>query len=581
MDDPLADRTVMPARTWHAVVIVACLAAACVCTWPLVLQLGSAVPLGTESAATIPLFDVWTLWWGGQRLWHGFADLWNAPIFHPTAGTFAFSEPLLLPGLLAAPLFALHAPPALAHNLVLLVVLAGNGICACRLARALGVPRLPALLTGVLMVNLPFFAKLQGELPLLAIFGMLLALDGLVRFGAAGRTLQAITAGLGVLAQALCCQQLALFSLIFIAGAALIALGERRWDRRAAGQLCGVAAIVALVLAAIARVPLAVHAQLGFGRDVDLVQSLSAWPRDFLSRPAHALVGFPSREDTSAFTQGLFPGLLVLALAIWGAVAPSPQGRWRAWRWYCAGACGVGFLLALGLNLSIGGAQPIALLRRLPGFVEIRSVFRAAVFVQLHLVLLAGFGLSALARRLAGLRPSWSLPAVVAAVGLLAALENLSLPAPLLTVSGRGRDESNAFLARQPPGTVVAHVPFAAGGDVDQLAVEAWRMLDQIDHGQPLVNGYASHFPALHRELLFAMAGAFPDHTLACGLRRVFGADLLVVDQFWLADHRAGFAALATMLHQEYSDDATIIYRLQPSGEECPPMRADIGAPPQ
>jgi hypothetical protein len=127
---------------------------------------------------------------------------------------------------------------------------------------------------------------------------------------------------------------------------------------------------------------------------------------------------------------------------------------------------------------------------------------------------------------------------------------------------------------------VIAHVPFAAGGDVDQLAVEAWRLFDQIDHGQPLVNGYASHFPALHRELLFAMAASFPDHTLACGLRRVFGADLLAVDQFWLADHRAGFAALATMLHQEYSDDATIIYRLQPSEEECPPMRAEVGTAP-
>jgi hypothetical protein len=68
-----------------------------------------------------------------DRLMHG-ADLWNAPIFHPIQGAFAFSEPLLLPGAIAAPLFARHAPPALAHNFAFLIVLSLGGIVACRLA---------------------------------------------------------------------------------------------------------------------------------------------------------------------------------------------------------------------------------------------------------------------------------------------------------------------------------------------------------------------------------------------------------------------------------------------------------------
>jgi hypothetical protein len=567
----------MSTRMWRGVVVAACLAAACVCTWPLVGHLGTAVPLGTETAPTIPLFDVWTLWWSGQRLWHGYVDLWNAPIFHPTAGTFTFSEPMLLPGLLAAPLFALRAPPALAHNLVLLAVLAANGVFACRLTRALGVARLPALLAGMMMVALPFLAKLQGELPLLALFGTLAALDGLVRFGAGGRGRHAAAALGGVLAQALCCQQLALFALVFTGGAAVVALAERRWDRQSVARLAGAALTVAVVLAAVARVPLAVHAQLGFGRDQALVQSLSAWPADFLSRPAGAILGFPPREDVAAFTQGLFPGIIVLALAVAGALAPSPAGRWRWWRWYLIGACLVGFVLALGLNLSILGGHPFALLRHLPGFVEIRSVFRCAVFVQMHLVLLAGFGLSALLRRCSGWPPRRA-AALTLAVGLLAAIENLSLPAPLLGLPRAASNPATAYLARQPPGTVVVHVPFAAGGDVEQLAVETWRMLAQIEHGQPLVNGYASHFPALHREFLFAMAASFPEHTLACALRRVFGADLLVVDRPWLSDHRDGFVPLLTMLEDAYADESVAIFRLVPSDAECPPMRIDIGA---
>jgi hypothetical protein len=52
---------------------------------------------------------------------------------------------------------------------ILLAVLTANGAMACRVARALAAGRLASLLAGVLMVTLPFFAKMQGELPILAI----------------------------------------------------------------------------------------------------------------------------------------------------------------------------------------------------------------------------------------------------------------------------------------------------------------------------------------------------------------------------------------------------------------------------
>jgi hypothetical protein len=78
---------------------------------------------------------------------------------------------------------------------------------------------------------------------------------------------------------------------------------------------------------------------------------------------------------------------------------------------------------------------------------------------------------------------------------------------------------------------------------------------------------------------MFAMGASFPSRPLACALRRVFGADLLVVDREWLSAHRAGIAALGEMLEPAYSDDAVVVYRLQPSSVECPPMRLDVGSP--
>jgi hypothetical protein len=65
---------------------------------------------------------------------------------------------------------------------------------------------------------------------------------------------------------------------------------------------------------------------------------------------------------------------------------------------------------------------------------------------------------------------------------------------------------------------------------------------------------------------------------LACALRRVFHADLLVVDSDWLSLHSADFVQLSPILHPEYADSAVAIYRLQPSEEQCPPMRIDLGA---
>ena len=75
-----------------------CLLAAVAATWPLLPSIARALPLGTEHEATVPLFNLWTLWWDADRVPHGFLGLWNAPIFHPLEGTFTFSAPMLLQG---------------------------------------------------------------------------------------------------------------------------------------------------------------------------------------------------------------------------------------------------------------------------------------------------------------------------------------------------------------------------------------------------------------------------------------------------------------------------------------------------
>jgi len=577
---------------FRATAVSVCLLAALASTWPLGLHLASTVPLGTETAATIPLFDIWTLWWSGARVWHGYTGFWDAPIFHPTPGAFAFSEPMPLPGLLAAPFFALGAPPALAHNVVLLATLTVNGMFGCRLARGMGVGRLPALLAGVLVVTLPFFAKLQGELPILSVAGTLAALDGGVRFGRDGRPSHAAAVAAGLVAQALSCQQLALYGVLLVGAACVVAGKQQRSSPAALARLAGAMALSAIAIYLFLRTPLAVHRQLGFARDEELVRSLSATPGDFLTRPWHALIPFPAREDPTTFTGGLFPGLGLMSLAVLGALGARGRGAETramsaAWHRFALGAVVGTALLALGLNVSVWGVRPFALLRALPGFDEIRSAFRAAVFGQLALVCVAASGLDTLTRGLSN--RAWGQRLVLAA-GLLAAAENLSLPAPLLEVPRTARTAWTAFVAAQPTGTVVVHVPFPAGRDVTDFSAEAWRMFRQIDHRQPLVNGYASNFPSTYREFMFAMGEAFPKPILACALRSVFGADLLIVDQDWLVAHHGAFGLagppaaapetpdLAPLLSLAYADADVAIFRLAPPPGACPALRLDVGA---
>src|SRR5207253_7267169 len=58
--------------------------------------------------------------WGSTQAVPLSAHWWNAPIFHPAAGTLAFSEHLLGLAPIAAPLIALSHEPLLGYNVTLL-----------------------------------------------------------------------------------------------------------------------------------------------------------------------------------------------------------------------------------------------------------------------------------------------------------------------------------------------------------------------------------------------------------------------------------------------------------------------------
>jgi hypothetical protein len=552
---------------------VLCLLAAIVATWPLLPSLTGSLPLGTEHEATVPLFNLWTLWWDADRVPHGYSGLWNAPIFHPLEGTFTFSEPMILHGTALAPLWWLGAPPAAIYNLAILLILACNGLATRSLARALGASREAALLAGLAGVTLPYTAKVLGVLPVLPLFGTIWALAALVRFGKEGGWRPAALAVLSFAAQFLAGQQMALLSLPFLVLAGLAALAEQRFRVRSIATLGALAILGALLLSPIARTVSSFHEKYGFQRSEEVVAALSAQPRDFTTRPASSRLAFPPREDAyTGDTGGLFPGFLLLGLGAAGAWLGWRQGERRIWI-VCLLVCiAVGVLIALGLNLQIGSWRPFATLREtVPGFSTLRSPFRAVAISQVLLAALAALALAHLASWRG--RTGWIL---ALALGILAATENLASPGVLVPTPKTPRTGWTTWLREQPGNLVVAHVPLPPGLHVSDYEMETWRMFNQIDHHRPLLNGYSGYFPSGYGTFQADMDQNFPSERLLCMMAYGFGVNTLVLDRPYLEQRRALFEtdSLRGFFGPGYNGDpGVVIVRLSPPPEAC-------GAPP-
>jgi hypothetical protein len=555
----LLDRLVPP---------VLCLLAAIVATWPLLPSIASALPLGTEHEATVPLFNLWSLWWDADRVPHGLLGLWNAPIFHPLEGTFTFSEPMLLQGIALSPLWWLGVPPAAIYNLAILLTLALNGLATRSLARALGAPRGAALLVALAGVTLPYTAKVLGVLPVLPLFGTIWALAALIRFGEEGGWRPAALAVLSFAAQFLTGEQMALLSFPFLLLAGLVALAEQRFRTRPIATLGALAILGALVLSPIARTASSFHEKYGFTRSEEVVAALSAQPQDFTTRPASSRIAFPPREDSYVGdTGGLFPGFLLLGLGVAGAWLGWRQGERRLWI-VCLLACvAVGGLLALGLNLRIGDWRPFASLREVvPGFRTLRSPFRAVAISQAVLAALAALALARLA--------SWRGNAgriLALALGVLAATENLASPGVLAPVPATPRTAWTSWLREQPGKLTVAHVPLPRGLHVSDYEVETWRMFAQIDHHRPLLNGYSGYFPSGYGTFQVDMDQNFPSDRLLCMMAFGMGVNTLVLDRPYLEERRALFESdsLRGFFRPGYSDPGVVIVRLSPPPAAC------------
>jgi len=456
---------------------------AVVFTWPLAPEMGQAGRIDSGDGR----FSVWNVAWVARTLTTDPRHLFDANIFYPDRGALAFSEPNILAGVLAIPVWVTTHNALAAANFVTLLSFVLSFVSMFALARRLAGTRAAAALSATLF---SFSAYTFSHLPhvqLLMTFGLPLSLLALHHFVAAPGRRTGIWLGVALFVQGLACGYYGVFSALAV-GWGLVWFGvmDGIWRQT---RYWGFAALAACIAAA-AIWPffvrtLDVQAQ-GFGRTLDDARMFSAGWRAYLASPMLAtewmlpLIG--------GWEAVLFTGFLGIALSIVATVRTF--GRWRRQTPIARGVV-VGYYLTLaGLAMWASFGPNAGLYRVLYDIIPVFSLLRAprrfGLFVTLVVALLSGVGLADLQRYGAAKRRS-----VIVFVVLVLALVR-STVGPLDLIRWDRQSVAYSRLAQMPMGAV-AEFPFFSGPEDRHRHTEY--MLGSTLHWHPLINGYSDYIP--------------------------------------------------------------------------------------
>ncbi len=500
-------------------------------TWPLACRYDSALALGTEPTATVPMLNLWTIGWNVDRLRHGYQHYWDAPIYFPVRDALALSEPLPLTGWLAWPIWDRPFGPVAVYNLLLWLFLTLNGWVTCRFLRRMRLARWAAVAGGAMLCLLPIVHWQLGVIQLVSLWGVVWTLAALRQAGQRCRARDGVQLGLAFACTYLLCSYVGLMLSVLLISATPFWFGRRwrhgRWRQRRWWLCCGVALLTATLLTG--PVILRQHA-VGSLRGGEFTEqtlaSLSVVPADYWTTPWSQWVPLPALPRAEGeLVWPLSPGTLKYVAALGGCVFGLWSKRYRHWTWFLLVLLMAAAVLAMGPRLSWHGHGPYHFLAAwYPGFGHLRNLFRFAYFVQLAIVLLAALGLHGVAatvRRYGRYGPTGATVWLVIA-GSAVTLE--AWPAePRLEVWNKNLPDAAwvQWLACEEQADVrLVSFPLAANRSAEAHAQTAMWMVCQLWHGRPMVNGYSGSIPSEYLSLEEALK-TFPDGASFRALREV------------------------------------------------------------
>lgn len=469
-----------------------CVLLAILHTWPLATAPGT---LSRNDNGDAQLNE-WILAWVAHQLPRAPAHLFQANIFYPARDALAFSEPLIVPGLMGAPLAWLGASPVLVFNLVLLAGFALTAFAAYLLIYRWTGDHAAALLAGSTFAfnthTLTRLPHIQG----IHAYGLPLSLLASDRIVAGARLADALLLALWMTVMAYTSGYLAVFGAVLVAVVVLARFAD--WRTRAVPVLSRFA--VAAVVASVAILPLylpyhRVAREQGMIRSLANVAEYSATVKGYLAAAGrvhlHTWSGGFFRNPVDSF----FPGFVVIVLALaalWFCIrrpdAVTVLGFARSRAVMLLALALAGFVLSLGTQTPVYGW----LFRVFPPMAGLRAAARFGNLFLLGMSALAGIGLAILRRRAASPRA-----AMVLGVALVALANVEALRAPFQYTRFTGIPRTYALLAQEPGRVVLAETPFYPPQAVFENAPY---VLASTAHWRPLMNGYSGYVPGTYRD---------------------------------------------------------------------------------
>ena len=515
-------------------------------TWPLARDPAHLSRLDNDDTA----FNTWVVAWVAHRLPRDPAHLFDAPIFYPARDALAFSEHMVVPATLGAPLQWAGLSPVLVYNILVWTGFALSGWAMAVVIRRWTGSGFAGILSGCLYAfnahQLTRFAHLQALH--LEFFPFVLAAFDRVLTGATTRT-AVLLAAVFVL-QALCSN----YTMVFMTVALVAAMAVRSEPWRATSSALWRQLAVAGALAAVVLIPFLlpysrVRSEQGLVRTIEDVRLYSAGWLDYLVTAGRLHFNAWSHRVFENRT-ALFPGVTAMVL---GAGAVVSGVAWNDRRARMALAFG-----AAGLTLSFGAALPgyRLLHEHIPLFQGIRAAARWGTLFLTGVAILAGFAAAALETRW---RARWWWTAL--AVGLVGLVTLEALRAPLSLVRFNGIAGVHRLLDQQDVKAIVVYPLYGA----EQFPRNARYLLDQTRHWKPMVNGYSSFAPETFFERA-ARLRSFPNPEAIAELRSIGVSHVVLhrvlLEETWGAELLNGLRAHPD-LEFIVEQDGVVIYRIR------------------
>ncbi|MEE3203539.1 MAG: hypothetical protein VX262_09645 [Acidobacteriota bacterium] len=358
--------------------------------------------------------NAWTVSWIAQQLWTNPLSLFDANIYYPHEQALAYTEPLLVPGVIGMPIHWLGVSPLLTYNVLLLLGMTLTGLAMYVLVFRWTGDHWSGLLSGaILAFGTPMLTRLphlQTQhfywLPL-----ALLAFDNLLT---KQRTQDAVWVGICVLGAALTSGYTAVFVVLAL-GATLVARNSGLWTKRGMSVVFRLAVVASLTLLLILLV-LSPYRDLQVARPLASAGSFSAAVQIYLSSATYVHFHTWAQGFYEQTSGSFFPGAVAVVLALvalWGT-------RVDVSRSVLLSLFSIGIF---GFVLSLGTVTPVYgwVYDVIPPFQSLRAPNRFAILPFFSVAVLAGIGFARLRRRIS---VAWVVPVSVAVI-VVATVEGL------------------------------------------------------------------------------------------------------------------------------------------------------------